>query len=181
MVNFQCLFLIMAITSVQRSCLIYSDCFNSDKGCSSILLPKAAIRGGDTALGFCICINSMFPFSDLQTVSVWVKVTVGASCWREEGTLYHLPVQYQRRQEWCRGAPQSGAGSFKCWMMVCKPKSFWPCLTTIYRRERKFFDKCIPGVRLRNNSSDVGPTSLLQILVVQGEEEGEKDDTKDRK
>lgn len=101
MVNFQCLFLIMAITSVQRSCLIYSDCFNSDKGCSSILLPKAAIRGGDTALGFCICINSMFPFSDLQTVSVWVKVTVGASCWREEGTLYHLPVQYQRRQEWC--------------------------------------------------------------------------------
>jgi len=66
-------------------------------------------------------------------------------------------------------------------MMVCKPKSFGPCLTTIYRRERKFFDKCIPGVRLRNNNSDVGPTSLLQILVVQGEEEGEKDDTKDRK
>jgi len=55
------------------------------------------------------------------------------------------------------------------------------CLTPIYRRERRFFDICIPGVRLRNNGPDVGPTSLLQILVVQGEEEGEKDDTKDRK
>ena len=40
---------------------------------------------------------------------------------------------------------------------------------------------CIPDVRLRNNSSNVGPTSLLQILVIQREEEGKKDDRKDRK
>jgi len=40
---------------------------------------------------------------------------------------------------------------------------------------------CIPDVRLRNNSSNVGPTSLLQILVVQGDGEGEKGDRKDRK
>ena len=39
------------------------------------------------------------------------------------------------------------------------------CLTPTYRRERKFFDICIPGMRLRNNSSNVGPTSLLQILI----------------
>ena len=46
------------------------------------------------------------------------------------------------------------------------------CLAPIYRRERRFFDICIPGVRLRNNGSNVGPTSLLQILVVQGDGEG---------
>ena len=40
---------------------------------------------------------------------------------------------------------------------------------------------CIPGLRLRNNSSNVGLTSLLQILVVQGDGEGEKGDRKDRK
>lgn len=34
----------------------------------------------------------------------------------------------------------------------------------IYRRERGFFDICIPGVRL-NNGSNVGPTSLLQMLI----------------
>ena len=39
------------------------------------------------------------------------------------------------------------------------------CLTPIYRRERRFFDICISGVRLRNNSSNVGPTSLLQIFI----------------
>ena len=39
------------------------------------------------------------------------------------------------------------------------------CLAPIYRRERRFFDICIPGVRLRNNGSNVGPTSLLQILT----------------
>ena len=55
------------------------------------------------------------------------------------------------------------------------------CLTPIYRRERRFFDIRIPGMRLRNNSSNVGPASLLQILVVQGDGEGEKGDRKDRK
>jgi len=55
------------------------------------------------------------------------------------------------------------------------------CLTPIYRRERRFFDICIPGVRLRNNGSNVGPTSLLQILVIRGEGEGEKGDRKGRK
>jgi len=29
----------------------------------------------------------------------------------------------------------------------------------IYRRERGFFDICIPGVRLRKNGPDVGPTT----------------------
>ena len=32
-------------------------------------------------------------------------------------------------------------------------------------RERRFFDICIADVRLRNNGSNVGPTSLLQILI----------------
>lgn len=36
-------------------------------------------------------------------------------------------------------------------------------LAPIYRREWRFFD--IPGVRLRNNGSDIGPTSLFQILI----------------
>jgi len=40
---------------------------------------------------------------------------------------------------------------------------------------------CIPSMRLRNNGSNVGPTSLLQILVIQGDGEGEKGDRKDRK
>jgi len=39
------------------------------------------------------------------------------------------------------------------------------CLAPIYRRERKFFEICMPGVRLRNNGSNVGPTSLLQMLI----------------
>ena len=43
------------------------------------------------------------------------------------------------------------------------------------------FDVCIPGMRLGNNGSNVGPTSLLQILVVQGDGEEEKGDRKDRK
>ena len=42
-------------------------------------------------------------------------------------------------------------------------KSF--CLAPIYSRERRFFDTSMPNVRLRNNSSNVGPTSLLQILI----------------
>ena len=40
---------------------------------------------------------------------------------------------------------------------------------------------CIPGMRLRNNYSNVGLTGLLQILVVQGDGEGEKGNRKDRK
>ena len=55
------------------------------------------------------------------------------------------------------------------------------CLAPIYQRERRFFDICVPSVRLRNNSSNVGPNSLLQILVIQGHGEGEKGDRKDRK
>ena len=39
------------------------------------------------------------------------------------------------------------------------------CLAPVYRRERRFFDECIPSVRLRNNGSNVGLTSLLQILI----------------
>ena len=39
------------------------------------------------------------------------------------------------------------------------------CLTPTYRRERRFFEICMPGVRLRNNGSNVGPTSLLQMLI----------------
>ena len=29
------------------------------------------------------------------------------------------------------------------------------CLTLIYRKERRFFEICIPGVKLRNNGADV--------------------------
>ena len=39
------------------------------------------------------------------------------------------------------------------------------CLAPTYRRERRFFDICIPGVRLRNSGSNVGLSSLLQILI----------------
>jgi len=39
------------------------------------------------------------------------------------------------------------------------------CLTPIYRRERRFFEICMPRMRLRNNDSNVGPTSLLQMLI----------------
>ena len=28
-----------------------------------------------------------------------------------------------------------------------------------------FFEICMPGMRLRNNGSNVGPTSLLQMLI----------------
>jgi len=55
------------------------------------------------------------------------------------------------------------------------------CLAPIYRREKRFFEICMPGVRLRNSGSNVGPTSLLQILVIHGDGEGEKGDRKDRK
>jgi len=36
-------------------------------------------------------------------------------------------------------------------------------------------------MRLRNDVSNVGPASLLQILVVQGDGEGKKGNRKDRK
>jgi len=52
---------------------------------------------------------------------------------------------------------------------ICKSKC---CPAPIYRRERKFFDICIPDVRSRNNSSNIGLTSLLQILVTKGDGEG---------
>ena len=39
------------------------------------------------------------------------------------------------------------------------------CLAPICRRERRFFEICMPGMRLRNNGSNVGPTSLLQMLI----------------
>jgi len=64
---------------------------------------------------------------------------------------------------------------------VRKERVIHECLTPIYRRERRFFDICIPGVKLRNSSSNIGQTSLLQILVIQGDGEGEKGDRKDRK
>ena len=44
-------------------------------------------------------------------------------------------------------------------------KELSSCLGPIYRRERRFFEICMPGVRLRNNGSNVGPTSLLQMLI----------------
>ena len=44
-------------------------------------------------------------------------------------------------------------------------RTIWGCLAPIYRRERRFFDICILSVRLRNNGSNVGLTSLLQILI----------------
>ena len=68
-----------------------------------------------------------------------------------------------------------------------------PCLAPVYRRQRRFFDICIPSVRLRNSGSNVGPTSLLQILIREmgkgrtniitewGDGEGKKGDRKDRK
>ena len=67
------------------------------------------------------------------------------------------------------------------------------CLTPIYRREGRFFEICISGVRLRNNSPNVGPASLLQILIREmgkgrtdtvtdwGDGEGKVSDRKDRK
>ena len=39
------------------------------------------------------------------------------------------------------------------------------CLAPIYRRERRFFEICMPSMRLRNDGSNVGPTSLLQMLI----------------
>jgi len=44
-------------------------------------------------------------------------------------------------------------------------RTIWGCLAPIYRRERRFSEIFIPGVKLRNNSPDVSPTSLLQILI----------------
>jgi len=49
-------------------------------------------------------------------------------------------------------------------------------LTSVYRKVRRFFDMCIPNVRLRNNGSNVGLKSLLQILIKQGDGEGEVGD-----
>jgi len=48
--------------------------------------------------------------------------------------------------------------------MGCPGRWLSHCLAPIYRRERRFFEICMPGVRLRNNGSNVDPTSLLQIL-----------------
>ena len=74
-----------------------------------------------------------------------------------------------------------------------KNNSVLPCPTPIYRRERRYFELCMPGVRLRNNGSNVGPTSLLQILIREmwkgrtdtitdwGDGEGKASDRKDRK
>ena len=63
------------------------------------------------------------------------------------------------------------------------------CLAPVYRRERRFFEICIPGVRLSNNSPGVGPTSLLPILIREmgkgimdwGDGEGKASNRKDRK
>jgi len=67
------------------------------------------------------------------------------------------------------------------------------CVSPIYRRERRFFEICIPGVRLRNNGPDVAPTNLLQILIRKmgkgrmdtimdwGDGEGKVGNRKDRK
>jgi len=41
---------------------------------------------------------------------------------------------------------------------------------------RRSFDICILNVTLRNNSSNVGPNSLLQILINQGDGEGKAGD-----
>ena len=42
----------------------------------------------------------------------------------------------------------------------------WPCTVVLLLFiGGRFFDICIAGVRLRNNGPDVGPTSLLQILI----------------
>lgn len=46
------------------------------------------------------------------------------------------------------------------------------CLAPIYRRERRFIGICIPDLRFRNNSSNVGLLSLLQILVTKGDGAG---------
>ena len=49
--------------------------------------------------------------------------------------------------------------------------SLTKCLAPVYRREfigslvYRFFEISMPGVRLRNNGSNVGPTSLLQMLI----------------
>jgi len=54
------------------------------------------------------------------------------------------------------------------------------CLAPIYRRERRFFEICMPGVRLRNSGSNVGLTSLLQMLIREMKK-GKASDRKDRK
>jgi len=48
---------------------------------------------------------------------------------------------------------------------TCHVIKVFEYLAPIYRRERRFFDICVPSIRLRSNSPDVGPTSLLQILI----------------
>ena len=48
------------------------------------------------------------------------------------------------------------------------------CLAPIYRRERRFFEICMPSVRLRNNGSNVGLTSLLQILIKEMKKGGDR-------
>ena len=42
-----------------------------------------------------------------------------------------------------------------------------------YRVRGGSFNICISGMRLKNNGSNVGPTSLLQIRINQGDLEGE--------
>ena len=54
-----------------------------------------------------------------------------------------------------------------CWKKVSRSNLYAikKCLAPIYRRERRFFEISMPGMRLRNNGSNVGPTSLLQMLI----------------
>ena len=78
-------------------------------------------------------------------------------------------------------------------LVLLLPVLIKSCLTPIYRRERRFFEICIPGVRLRKNGPDVGLTSLLQMLIREigrgrmdtimdwGDGEGKESNRKDRK
>jgi len=54
-----------------------------------------------------------------------------------------------------------------------------PC--SDYQSERRFFDICIPDMRLRNNGSNVGLTNVLQVLITKGDVEGKTGTRKDRK
>ena len=47
---------------------------------------------------------------------------------------------------------------------------FNPCLAPNYRRERRFFEICMPGVRLRNNGSN-GWSDQFITNVNKGDEE----------
>ena len=59
--------------------------------------------------------------------------------------------------EWDSPFPQPDSSTIHLALLACR--------TPIYGRERRFFDICIPGVRLRSSSSNVGLTSLLQTLI----------------